>query len=95
MQSPSVISYPSFSYMYKKKEVKANGRAINLKADRSLFGGIIMMAQKHHLNKTNILSHPVGPLVAKEGKQSNFSNLLAEKCDSSRRITKSFCICYR
>ena len=78
--------------MHKKKEVKANGIAIILKPNRSLFGGIIMMVQKLHLNKTNILSHPVGPLVAKKDKQSNFSNLLAETFDSSRRITKSFCI---
>ena len=75
--------------MYKKKEVKASGRAIVLKADISLFGGIIVIAQKHHLNKTNILSYTVGHLVATKDKRSNFSNLIAEKCDSSRRITKS------
>ncbi|KAI0215013.1 hypothetical protein LSAT2_032961, partial [Lamellibrachia satsuma] len=53
----------TFSNKCKKKEVKSNGRAIILKADRSLFGHIIVMAQGSNLEMTDILSHPLGPLT--------------------------------
>ena len=46
----------------KKKEVKSSGRVIILKADRSLFGRIIVMAQGRNLKMEDILSHPLGPL---------------------------------
>ena len=52
----------TFSNMCKKKEVKASGRVIMLKADRSLFGRIIVMAQGRNLQMEDILSHPLGPL---------------------------------
>ena len=52
----------TFSNMCNKKEVKSSGRAIILKADRSLFGRIIVMAQQHNLQMEYILSHPLGPL---------------------------------
>ena len=48
--------------MYIKKQVKSSGRAIILKADRSFFGCIIVMAQGHSLQMEDILSHPLGPL---------------------------------
>ena len=37
-------------------------QAIILKADRSLFGRIVVMAQSRDLQMTKILSHPLGPL---------------------------------
>ncbi|CAM4534943.1 unnamed protein product [Leuciscus chuanchicus] len=52
----------TFSDMCKKREVKSSGRAVILKADRSLFGRIIVMAQVRSLNMEDILSHPLGPL---------------------------------
>ena len=52
----------TFSSMYKKKEVKSKGRAIILKADRSLFGRIVVMAQARSLRMEDILCHPLGPL---------------------------------
>ena len=52
----------TFSNMCKKKEVKSSGRLIILKADRSLFARIIVMAQSRNLKMDNILSHPLGPL---------------------------------
>lgn len=52
----------TFSAMCKKKEVKASGCTIILKADRSLFGRIIVMAQSRSLQMENVLSHPLGPL---------------------------------
>ena len=52
----------TFNNLCKKKEVKSSGRVIILKADRSLFGRIIVMAQGHNLRMEDILSHPLGPL---------------------------------
>lgn len=48
--------------MCKKKQVKSSGREIILKADRSLFGRIIVMAQARSLLMEDILCHPLGPL---------------------------------
>ena len=42
--------------------MKSCGRTIILKADRSLFGRIIVMAQGKSLKMEDILSHPLGPL---------------------------------
>ena len=52
----------TFSDMNKKKQVKTNERSIILKADRSLFGRIIVIAQERSLQMDYILSHPLGPL---------------------------------
>ena len=49
--------------MYKKKEVKSKGRTIILKADGSMFGHIVLMAQAHSLLMEDILRHPLGPLL--------------------------------
>jgi len=52
----------TFTNMCKKKVVKTSGKDIILKADRSLFGRIIVMAQGRNLKMEDILSHPLGPL---------------------------------
>lgn len=53
----------TFSHMCKTKKVKTlTGRAVILKADRSLFGRIIVMAQSRSLQMTDILSYPLGPM---------------------------------
>ncbi|XP_065900210.1 uncharacterized protein [Dysidea avara] len=52
----------SFSSLCKRKQVKSSGRVAILKADRSLFGRIIVMAQGRNLKMEDILSHPLGPL---------------------------------
>ena len=52
----------TFSNLCRKKEVKSSGRVLILKADRSLFGRIIVMAQRRNLKMDDILSHPLGPL---------------------------------
>ena len=52
----------TFSSMCKKKPVKSSGRAIILKADRSLFGRIIVMSQARSLRMEEIFCHPLGPL---------------------------------
>ena len=52
----------TFANMCKKKVVKSSGKEIILKADMTLFGRIIVMAQKRSIQMENILSHPLGPL---------------------------------
>ena len=52
----------TFTNMCKKKVLKTNGKNVILKADRSLFGRIIVMAQRRNLKMEDILSHPLGPL---------------------------------
>ena len=42
--------------------MKSSGRTINLKADRLLYGRIIVMAQGRSLKMEDVLSHPLGPL---------------------------------
>ena len=42
--------------------MKSSGRLIILKADRSLFGRIIVMAERRNLKMEDILSHPLSPL---------------------------------
>ena len=46
----------------KRKEMKSSGRVTILKADRYLFGRIIVMAQGRNLQMDDILLHPLGPL---------------------------------
>jgi hypothetical protein len=48
--------------MNKKKTVKTSSSAVILKADRSLFGRIIVMAENRNLQMAQILAHPLGPL---------------------------------
>ena len=52
----------TFGNLCKKKEVKSSGRTIILKADRLLFGRIIVMAQGCSLKMEDVLSHPLGTL---------------------------------
>ena len=52
----------TFTNMCKKKVFKSNGMHIILKVDRSLFGRIIVMAQRRNLKVEDIYSHPLGPL---------------------------------
>lgn len=52
----------TFSNLTKKKEIKSNGRSVILKADRTLFGRIIVMAQDRDFHMSDVLAHPLGPL---------------------------------
>lgn len=80
----------NFSNLCKKKTVKSSGRVIILKAERSLFGRIIVMAQGRSLKMEDILSHPLGPLPwalsTPDGldKQSLLGNKSSEERDCSR-----------
>jgi hypothetical protein len=43
--------------------VKASSSAVILKADRSLFGRIIVMAENRNLQMAQILAHTLGPFT--------------------------------
>lgn len=51
----------TFSDMCKRK-LMSSGRAVILKANRSLFGCIIVMAQRRSIRMEDILCQPLGPL---------------------------------
>ena len=52
----------TFSSLCKKKEINSKGRAVILKADRSLFGRMIVMGQSRKIHMKDLLSHSLGPL---------------------------------
>ena len=53
----------TFSHLAQQKSVKLkNGQALMLKADRSLFGRIIVIAESRDLQMQDILSYPLGPI---------------------------------
>ena len=51
-----------FSTLSKKKSVKSQDRTIILKADKALFGRIILIAQSHQLHLADVMCHPLGPM---------------------------------
>ena len=50
----------TFSSRSKQKSVKSRGRTVILKADKALFGRIILHAQQLHM--AEVLCHPLGPI---------------------------------
>ena len=44
------------------KKVKCKGREILLKADRNLYGHMIVVAQSREIDMKQVLSHPLGPI---------------------------------
>ncbi|KAK3750817.1 hypothetical protein QZH41_000085, partial [Actinostola sp. cb2023] len=57
------LKLKTFSDLIKKKTFrKENGKEIILKADRVLFGQMIVIAQSRNLSMNEVLVHPLGPL---------------------------------
>ena len=52
----------TFSSLSKKKTIDAKGRAIILRADRSLIGRMIVMGQTRKIEVKELLCHSLGPL---------------------------------
>lgn len=53
----------TFATATKKKQTKCmDGRSVILKADRALFGRMIVMGQCRDINMKDMLCHPLGPL---------------------------------
>ena len=57
------LKLKTFSDLEKKKKIgKESGKEIILKADRLLFGQMIVIAESRSLSMKDVLSHPLGPL---------------------------------
>ena len=85
----------TFSNMCKKKEVKSSGRVTILKAGGSLFGRIIVMAQRRNLQMDDILSHHLGPLplalATGDGLlRKNSKSSLAEDLQKNVKVAEQF-----
>ena len=52
----------TFSSMCMKQEIKCKDKTLILKADRALFGKIIITSQARNLKMKEVLSHSLGPL---------------------------------
>jgi len=52
----------TFTHIRKKPTSKAQAKEIVLKADRNLFGHMILVAQSRDLHMRDVLAHPLGPL---------------------------------
>jgi hypothetical protein len=58
------IKLKTFSSLAKKTSVKSQGRSMIMKADKALFGRIILIAQTRKLQMADVLGHPLGiPLI--------------------------------
>lgn len=57
-----LLKLKSFSSINKKRKILADGRTLILKADRSLFGRIIVLGQNRKIEVRELLSYSLGPL---------------------------------
>ena len=46
----------------KKKTVRVSGKEVILRADKNLFGNMLIIAQGRQLNMQEVLAHPLGPI---------------------------------
>ena len=58
----SKLQLKTFSDLKKEKKTKATGKDVILKADRRLFGSMVLVATSRNLNMREVLQHPLGPL---------------------------------
>ena len=58
----SKLNLKTFSHISSKKLERGKAKDVVLKADRSLFGHIILVAESRMLDLRDVLSHPLGPL---------------------------------
>lgn len=56
------LNLKTFNHMNKKKVSKAKSKEVVLKADRNLFGHMVIVAQSRQLHMSDVLAHPLGPL---------------------------------
>jgi len=52
----------TFTHIRKKPRKQEQAKQVVLKADRNLFGHMILVAQSRDLNISDVLAHPLGPL---------------------------------
>ena len=56
------LNLKTFSHIKKTKRSQAQSKDIALKADRNLFGHMIIVAQNREFHMSDVLAHPLGPL---------------------------------
>ena len=79
--------------MTKKKlktfsEIRKKAKEVVLKANRNLFGHMVLVAQSGELHMSNVLAHPLGPLpwalangdVSPQDKQGSSHQKVGEEC---------------
>ena len=57
------INLKTFSQIERKSTIQRQAKEIVRKADRSLFGQMLIIAQDRQLHMKDVLSHPLGPLL--------------------------------
>ena len=57
------INLKTFSQIKRKSTIQRQAKEIVRKADRSLFGQMLIIAQSRQLHMKDVLSHPLGPLL--------------------------------
>ena len=56
------LQLKTFSYLKNSKKTKVPGKDVILKADRRLFGNMVLVATSRNLDMREVLKHPLGPL---------------------------------
>ena len=95
------LKLKTFSDFYAKKVV-CKGKEIVIKADRNLFGNMIVVAQTRQLEMRQVLSHPLGPVPwalanpdgsPRKTEKSKFMNIIAQNVAVLETFSeKSACI---
>ena len=58
----SKLKLKTFSDIRKKSHTQSHAKEVVLKADRKLFGQMILVAESRKLHMSDVLAHPLGPL---------------------------------
>ena len=61
-ERPSKLQLKTFSYLKNSKKTKVPVEDVILKADRRLFGNMVLVATSRNLDMREVLKHPLGPL---------------------------------
>ena len=80
----------TFADLVKKPHRKCSTKEVVLKADRKLFGQMILVAESRKLHMTEVLSHPLGPLPWALA-NSDGSLRKTNKAALARALEKSAC----
>ena len=56
------LQLKTFCYLKNSKKTKVPGKDVILKADRRLFGNMVLVATSRNLDMRDVLKHPLGPL---------------------------------
>jgi len=58
----TIKNLKTFTHIKKKPRKQEQAKQVDLKADRNLFGHMILVAQSRNLNISDVLTNPMGPL---------------------------------